>query len=137
MSLVDFIVLLKKNNIVQNKLIEALEELQSMIGMDNIKEDIVLLVKQNGERYLHTMLLGPPGMGKTVLGNILAKIYTSLNLLKTPDSLPDVGENKEELFTKERKILIDKRRIEQHINTNNLIRDMEKFSTKLNRARRY
>ena len=141
MLLVDFIALLKKNNIVQNKLIEALEELESMIGMDNIKEDIVLLVKnlllgkQNSERYLHTMLLGPPGMGKTVLGNILAKIYASLNLLKPPDSLPDVGEKEEEKFTRERKILIAKRRIEQHINTNNLIRDMEKFSTKLNRAR--
>lgn len=70
MSLEDFIALLKKNNIVQNKLIVALEELQSMVGMDNIKEDIVLLVKnlllgkQNSGRYLHTMLLGPPDIGK-------------------------------------------------------------------------
>lgn len=41
-----------------------------MVGMDNIKEDIVLLVKnlllgkQNSGRYLHTMLLGPPDIGK-------------------------------------------------------------------------
>lgn len=70
MSLENFIILLKKDDTHRNKLIVALEELQSMIGMDNIKEDIVLLVKnlllgkQNSGRYLHTMLLGPPGIGK-------------------------------------------------------------------------
>lgn len=79
---------------------DALDELNKMVGMANVKNDIVEAVKVsmiNGKNYtknrlLHTMLLGTPGTGKTNLGMILCKIYTSLDMIKKPEKLPPDGE---------------------------------------------
>jgi hypothetical protein len=71
------------------KLIEPLTELKKLIGMKNIKEEIVeqiLFFVQNLEEtscdMLHTIISGPPGVGKTEFGKILGKIYLNLGFLK-------------------------------------------------------
>ena len=72
-----------------NALVEPLEELKSIIGMNKVKEDIVdnilFLIQKldNRDEMMHTVIQGPPGVGKTVLGKILAKIYLKLDILKT------------------------------------------------------
>lgn len=72
-------------------LISSLRELDSMIEMDTLKESVIsqlkyLLISNNtigGDGImLHTVLYGPPGVGKTKVGTILAKIWASLGLLK-------------------------------------------------------
>ena len=69
-----------------------LHELKDMIGLKKIKSKlcdmIVYLCQRNNlpkemikNEFLHTVLQGPPGCGKTTLANILAKIYKKLGLL--------------------------------------------------------
>lgn len=71
-------------------LIPVLTELQNMIGMEKFKKnviDIIIYHIQNlhvdGDDMLHTILYGPPGVGKTTVAHILAKIYCRLGCLKT------------------------------------------------------
>lgn len=69
-----------------------LKELNNMIGLLNIKEEIVnliiyLLIMKNSEKginsdMLHAVVTGSPGCGKTTFIEILAKIYTKLGVLK-------------------------------------------------------
>jgi chemotaxis protein histidine kinase CheA len=72
-----------------NDLISNLKELENMIGMKTIKQNIVnqlLLFIQNLNdpgMFLHTVLTGNAGCGKTTLANILAKIYKSMGFLET------------------------------------------------------
>lgn len=79
------------------KLISPLTELQKMVGLTNLKKDIVYMVVhyiqshhlQTGKTQaidsdtLHTVLYGGPGVGKTRVSHILAKIYSRLGFLKT------------------------------------------------------
>jgi SpoVK/Ycf46/Vps4 family AAA+-type ATPase len=71
---------------------DYLKELNNMIGLQNIKEEIVnmiiyLLILKNSSKklnsdMLHSVITGLPGCGKTTFIEILAKIYTKLGLLK-------------------------------------------------------
>lgn len=69
-----------------------LTELNDMIGLEEIKEEIInliiyILIMYNKERALnvdmfHSVITGSPGSGKTTFIEILAKIYTKLGILK-------------------------------------------------------
>ena len=68
--------------------IEPLKKLESLIGMDSVKKNIIdqiLFYTQdlNTDEMMHTCLTGPPGVGKTTLGKILAEVYCSLGFLST------------------------------------------------------
>jgi hypothetical protein len=73
-----------------NKLVEPLTELKNMIGMKEVKKiifDQIIYYLQNLDDknvdMLHTVIVGPPGVGKTQLTHIIAKIYNKLGFLKT------------------------------------------------------
>ena len=67
-----------------------LEELISLIGMKALKDSVFcqilyylqgLHTRNSSVEYLHTMLYGPPGSGKTSVAKIIAKIYQGLGVL--------------------------------------------------------
>lgn len=90
-------------------LIEPLTELKNMVGMKSVKESMVdqILfflqklnkkekcnvcvncqnnlkcneVKNENDDMLHTIITGPPGVGKTELGKILGKVYKAMGIL--------------------------------------------------------
>ena len=68
--------------------IKPLEKLNDLIGMEDIKQNIVdqvLFFAQNLNKneMMHTCLSGPPGVGKTTVGKILAELYCTMGLLET------------------------------------------------------
>jgi SpoVK/Ycf46/Vps4 family AAA+-type ATPase len=68
--------------------IEPLEQLNELIGMDKIKKNIIDQVlfyaqRLNTNEMMHTCLTGPPGVGKTTLGKILAELYCNMGFLST------------------------------------------------------
>ncbi|AYV79550.1 MAG: AAA family ATPase, partial [Faunusvirus sp.] len=71
-----------------NHLIEPLTELKNVVGMHSVKKDIVnkiiyfLQSFEKNDNMLHTIVQGPPGVGKTMLGVILGNIYYALGVLK-------------------------------------------------------
>ena len=73
-----------------NKIVEPLEDLRNMIGLGSVKRNIVghityyLQKLEDNQDMMHTVIQGPPGVGKTMLGRILGKIYFGLGILKPP-----------------------------------------------------
>ena len=69
------------------KLVKPLCELKKMIGMVNIKKDIFDILMYQLQEFdtkkdmLHTVIEGEPGVGKTELTKIIAKIYQSMGYL--------------------------------------------------------
>lgn len=97
---------------ILNKLVEPLQQLRDMIGLDNIKKiifDQLIYYLQNlddkNHDMLHTVIIGPPGVGKTQLTHIIAKIYNRLGFLKTDKRDDLVGEYIGQTAVKTRKIL--------------------------------
>lgn len=88
-------------------LVEPLTKLKNMIGMKNVKENMVNQIvfflqgfnqKENcnecmdciyglpctsnqNQDMLHTIITGPPGVGKTEVGKILAQVYKAMGVL--------------------------------------------------------
>ena len=70
---------------------EPLEELNNMVGMKNLKNNIVDQIlyfvqhlhknKNSSGEFLHTVIYGSPGTGKTEIAKIMGKIYSKLGIL--------------------------------------------------------
>ncbi len=80
----------KHNQILQClcNIIPALEKLDNMIGLEDVKNTIFKKIiyyirNRDNEEYLHTVISGPPGVGKTELAKIYADIFVRLGVLKT------------------------------------------------------
>jgi SpoVK/Ycf46/Vps4 family AAA+-type ATPase len=70
---------------------EPLEELNNMIGMKELKKNIVDQIlyfvqelhkskRTNGD-FMHTVIYGPPGTGKTEIAKIMGKLYSKIGVL--------------------------------------------------------
>lgn len=75
-------------------IIESLKDLKNVIGMESVKKNIFeqllyILQELNDSNMMHTVIEGPPGVGKTLLGKIIAKIYFKLNFLKKSEKNKD------------------------------------------------
>jgi SpoVK/Ycf46/Vps4 family AAA+-type ATPase len=98
-------------------LLEALRDLDGMIGMDEAKSSIILQLESLvvkvfedtehqisktptvfDNQMLHTVITGPPGVGKTELGKILARIWKALGILKGKSNLKKKDQEEEDLY---------------------------------------
>lgn len=73
-----------------SKLVKPLLNLKKMIGINDVKNsivDMILYYLQNFEKknknMLHTVIEGPPGVGKTRFAKILADVYAALGVIPT------------------------------------------------------
>ncbi len=78
------------NNPMLWNILPHLEELDRMVGMEELKETIFfqivyylqgMNVNNENNEYLHTLIVGPPGHGKTIVAEIIGKIYRSMGVL--------------------------------------------------------
>jgi len=70
---------------------EPLEELNNMIGMKDLKKNIIEQIlyfiqelhknKLSVGDFMHSVIYGPPGTGKTEIAKIMGKIYSKLGVL--------------------------------------------------------
>lgn len=86
----------KINNRILLNVGEPLHLLKDMIGMNELKKNVfdqtiyyLLGLNNMGNRdeYLHTIIVGPPGVGKTTVAKILAKIYLALGAVDEPRNI--------------------------------------------------
>lgn len=85
----------------EDMLIEALEDMDRLIGAKKAKRDVIrqlkfILVKgispgKGKGHMLHTVIYGPPGTGKTTLGTILSRIWTALGVTTKRSTVPLTG----------------------------------------------
>ena len=78
------------DNVMLWKIIPHLEELDKLIGMNSLKETIFYQIiyylqgmhnRNKNEEYLHTMIFGEPGCGKTTVARIIATLYQAMGVL--------------------------------------------------------
>ena len=69
-------------------IVPTLDKLSKFIGMDNVKKSIILQVLyflqdfEECDDMMHTVITGPPGVGKTMLAFVLGEIYYKLGVVK-------------------------------------------------------
>lgn len=92
-------------------LYDALWDLYEIIGMPGIKKSIIKLIKflmvdtttnsnnKFDDHMLHTVVYGPPGVGKTMVGSVLAKIWGALGLLKKSATYTKSSKTNASLFS--------------------------------------
>ena len=74
-------------DIEQKELIDALKDLNNLVGMKELKQQIInqilffLQDLNDKSMFMHTVITGPPGCGKTSVAHIISKIYKSLGFL--------------------------------------------------------
>ena len=72
---------------------KPLEALNNMIGMNNLKinivdqilyfvQDLHTIKSNKSDDFMHTVIYGPPGTGKTETAKIMGQIYSKLGILK-------------------------------------------------------
>ena len=73
-----------------HNILEPMETLNNMIGWKDIKKSITEFIIYHSQRLekqqedmFHTVIQGPPGVGKTELGKILGKIYKGMGIIKS------------------------------------------------------
>lgn len=83
------------NNIKHNEKLQKLhnvsfgvEKLEEMIGLEEVKKEIFKIIiyyiqNSHTDEYLHTVITGPPGVGKTEIAKIYADIFVRLGVLKS------------------------------------------------------
>ena len=84
-----------RENNTKSSFLNAKEELESLVGLDSIKKDVVNLIslvkvqqmrKNKGLKSvpvsLHLVFTGNPGTGKTTVARILAQLYKEIGVLK-------------------------------------------------------
>lgn len=98
-------------------LVASLQELNDLIGNDRVKDSVatqvshLIMIKRRAlentqikedEVMLNTVLYGPPGVGKTLVGTKLAKIWYSLGYLdgsrNTREKKQEIGDLLKDLF---------------------------------------
>jgi len=103
----DVIDSLKNVKGIDNKkgIIKALWELDTMIGLGGLKNEILMTVSSNLHKMItgesssimpHTMLYGPPGVGKSQLGSILGRIWSNMGFLDSSNRKCDEEDENEE-----------------------------------------
>jgi hypothetical protein len=76
-----------------NNLIPTLEKFKNIIGMENVKKTIVnqiiyfLSGLETCNEMMHTVIMGPPGVGKTMLGETIGEIYHKLGIIEGNNEL--------------------------------------------------
>lgn len=75
-----------------HKIKEPLQEMNNMIGMHDLKSNIVDQIlyfaqdlhknKNTHGDFMHTVIYGPPGTGKTEIAKLMGKIYSKIGILK-------------------------------------------------------
>ena len=68
------------------EIIGDLQELEELIGMKDVKNNVVnqilfFIQDLNNDEMMHTVIMSPPGSGKTTLGRILGNVYRKLGFL--------------------------------------------------------
>lgn len=78
------------NTIMLWKITPYLEELDKMVGMETLKETVFFQIvyylqgmhlRNKDDEYLHTIITGAPGTGKTSVAKIIGKIYQAMGIL--------------------------------------------------------
>jgi len=88
------------DSIVLWEILPYIEELDNMIGMQSLKNTVfyqIIYYLQNmhqrnkNQEYLHTVITGNAGCGKTSVAKIIGKIYTNLNVLSNKNNSFKIG----------------------------------------------